>query len=163
MHSRQKRIAFLLLILMSISLGILFTCYYKYIYQHQFTPPAFSEHSCKIDSEPDKNFYGYQVIKTENFQVGICGQVILTESMNAQIYFTNVEENSVWLRLLILDMENNTVGDSGVIKPGERVKTVELVNDVNIGDEITLRILAYEPSTYYSEGSLNLKTQIYKK
>ncbi len=50
------------------------------------------------------------------------------------------------------------LGETGLIKPGEYVKSVKLNESPEAGSDIRLRIVAYEPETYYSAGSVVLNT-----
>ena len=78
----------------------------------------------------------------------------------AVVYFTNAEENSVYLKLRVLDEDGNILGETGLLKPGEYVEGVELGETFSAGTTISLKIMSYEPDTYMSEGSVVLKTTI---
>ena len=82
------------------------------------------------------------------------------DGSKAVVYFTNAEENSVYLKLRVLDEEGNILGETGLLKPGEYVKGVELDKDPSAETTISLKIMSYEPDTYMSEGSVVLKTTI---
>ena len=49
------------------------------------------------------------------------------------------------------------------MKPGEYVKSVSIDKDISDGSSIKLKIMAYEPQTYYSAGAVTLNTQIRKE
>ena len=82
------------------------------------------------------------------------------EGNNAAIYLTNPAENKVWLKLRVLDESNNILGETGLIRPGEYVKDVELTENLTAGTKIKLKIMGYEPETYFSAGSATLNTAI---
>ena len=60
----------------------------------------------------------------------------------------------------MLDENGNTLGETGLIKPGEYVQSVELDRVPKVGTPIVLKIMAYQPDTYYSEGAVSLNTTI---
>ena len=91
------------------------------------------------------------------FRAYICGNVIVKDDA-ADVYFTNSEEFDVWLKLRVLTADGTLLGETGLIRPGEYVKSVSLTSEVEDGTAIKLKIMAYEPDTYYSAGSVTLNT-----
>lgn len=95
----------------------------------------------------------------------IAATLALTLSMSmgnfvyaADVYFTNSEKFDVWLKLRVLTADGTLLGETGLIRPGEYVKSVSLTSEVEDGTAIKLKIMAYEPDTYYSAGSVTLNT-----
>lgn len=78
----------------------------------------------------------------------------------ADVYLTNDEGNKVWLKLRILDEEDNILAETGLLKPNEYVKTVTFDKIPKSGANIKLKIMAYEPDTYYSAGAVTLNTTV---
>ena len=76
------------------------------------------------------------------------------------MYLTNDEGNKVWLKLRILDEEDNILAETGLLKPNEYVKTVTFDKIPKSGANIKLKIMAYEPDTYYSAGAVTLNTTV---
>ena len=58
----------------------------------------------------------------------------------------------------ILAVNPNILGETGLVRPGEYVQTVALTTIPKSGTPITLKIMAYEPDTYYSAGAASLNT-----
>ena len=50
------------------------------------------------------------------------------------------------------------MGETGLIKPGEYVRSVVFSKVPLAGVEISLRVMSYEPETYYSKGEVTLQT-----
>ena len=96
------------------------------------------------------------------FKFSVCGNVIASGGAG-DVYFTNSSEQEVWLKLRVLDEDGSIIGETGLIKPGEYVKSVLIDKDVSDGSSIKLKIMAYEPQTYYSAGAVTLNTQIRKE
>ena len=94
-----------------------------------------------------------------NFSTYVCGKVVLNGN-SADVYLTNDEGNKVWLKLRILDEEDNILAETGLLKPNEYVKTVTFDKIPKSGANIKLKIMAYEPDTYYSAGAVTLNTTV---
>lgn len=126
----------------------------------EFVPPSFEVEAIKGIPEPPKEL-GWSELYQDgmNYRVGICGNIIAYEDI-ADIYFSNSKDNKVWLKLRVLDENNNIIGETGLLKPDEYVKSVKLDASIQDGQKVKLKIMAYEPETYYSEGSIVLNTNI---
>lgn len=125
-----------------------------------FTPPPF-EQSAVVGSPSVPEGLGWQELDAQAFHVGVCGKCIVTD-YSADVWLTNPETNTVWLKVRVLDEKGNTLGETGLIKPGEYVQSVTLETVPTDGTPIILKIMAYEPETYYSEGAVTLNTTISK-
>ena len=124
----------------------------------EFTPPPFDADAV-IGSPTVPDNLGWQELDAKVYKVGICGR-FLPKGTTADVWLTNPESNTVWLKVRVLDEKGNTLGETGIIKPGEYVQSVELDNVPKAGKPIVLKIMAYQPDTYYSEGAVSLNTTI---
>lgn len=125
-----------------------------------FVPPEFD--SCAETGIPNvPDHLGYSEIYQEgmDFRVHICGKAMVTEQQ-AELFFTNDAENHVWMKLRLLDEKGNIIGETGLIRPGEYIRMVKLCHTPSEGSMIQMKVMAYEPDTYYSAGSVTLKTVI---
>ena len=68
----------------------------------------------------------------------------------------------MWLKLRVLDQQNRIIGETGLIKPNEYVKTIKFDAAIPSDAKVKLKVMAYQPETYYSEGSIVLNTRIAK-
>lgn len=126
----------------------------------EFTPPPFE--SAAVQGKPDvPEYLGYTSPYQEGmaYRFSICGKVTM-EGTTATVYLTNLTENEVWLKLRVLDENDNILGETGLIRPGEYVKDVVLTENLPAGTPIKLKVMGYEPETYFSEGSVTLNTVI---
>ncbi len=126
----------------------------------EFIPPAFE--STAVAGTPEvPDGLGYMECYQDGmgFRFLACGNVKL-DGRNANVYLTNPAENEVWLKVRVLDTEGNILGESGLIKPDEYVQSVELSEKLAVGTPIKLKVMAYEPDTYYSAGAVSLNTTI---
>ncbi len=129
--------------------------------QGEFVPPPFDAGAVVGTPDiEDPNAIGYTELDAKAYKVSVCGLVKLSGD-SADIYFTNLETNEVWLKLRVLDEKGNILGETGLIRPGEYVKSVTFTEKVpKVGTKITMKIMGYQPETYYSAGAVNLTTVV---
>ncbi|MBQ8404508.1 MAG: hypothetical protein IJX55_08825 [Clostridia bacterium] len=126
----------------------------------EFTPPPFDADAVAgTPSVPDGFGYGEFWQEGMTYRFSVCGNVT-ADGTEATLYFTNSEGNEVWLKLRVLDKGGKILGETGLIKPGEYVEKVTLSGTFEAGTEIVLKVMGYEPETYYSAGSVSLRTKI---
>ena len=119
----------------------------------EFTPPPFD--TAAVVGIPDvPDGLGYSELDCKVYKVSLCGKL----GADGQIWLTTPESNEVWLKVRILDAKGNILGETGLVRPGEYVQTVALTTIPKSGTPITLKIMAYEPETYYSAGAASLNT-----
>lgn len=124
----------------------------------RFTPPPFDSNA--ITGVPEKLAeLGWIELDAKAFRFGVCGIITITED-EADIWLTNPESNSVWLKARILDENGSVLGETGLIKPGEYVQAVRFDIIPENGADIGLKVMAYQPDTYFSEGSAILNTTV---
>ena len=119
----------------------------------EFTPPPFD--ASAVAGTPDvPDGLAYSELDCQAYKVALCGKL----NANGDIWLTNPEGNDVWLKVRVLDEKGNTLGETGLIRPGEYVQTVHLTKVPGSGTPVTLKIMAYQPDTYHSAGAANLNT-----
>lgn len=124
----------------------------------EFTPPPFEPNAViGIPNVPDD--LGWTELDAQAFLFSVCGKVVVRDA-KADIWLTNPQSNSIWLKVRILDEDGNILGQSGLLRPGEYVQTVTFDEMPADGTAIGLKIMAYQPETYYSEGSATLNTTV---
>lgn len=93
------------------------------------------------------------------FRVGICGKFRPHET-GVDVWLYNEESNDIWLKLRVFDENGQILGETGLIKPNEYVRTVDLTAVPQMGMAVELKFMAYEPDTYYSAGAATLRTTV---
>lgn len=126
--------------------------------QEEFTPPPFDANAIAGRPVVQDNL-GWTELDCKAYKVSVCGQVVANGN-SADLWLYNPESNTVWLKLRILDEKGSTLGETGLLKPGEYVQSIELEHVPADGSAIALKIMAYQPDTYYSEGAATLNTSI---
>ena len=104
---------------------------------------------------------GYTELYKEGmaYRVSVCG-VPTVDGQDLTVYFTNAEGNEKYLKLRVLDTDGNILGETGLLNPGEYVKTVTLTKTLAAGENLKLKIMGYEPETYESAGSVSLNVTV---
>ena len=126
--------------------------------QVPFTPPPFEQGAVSGVPVVPENL-GWGQLDAKVYKVSVCG-VLQVENGKIDVWLTNPEENNVWMKLRILDLDGNLLGETGIIRPGEYVRQVTLNEIPGNGENVALKIMAYEPESYYSAGAVTLNTTI---
>lgn len=128
--------------------------------QGTFNPPPF-EKDAMVGTPVVSDNPSWGEIDAKVFKVFICGELVF-ENRTADVWMTNSESNEVWLKLRVLDKNDVILGETGLIKPGEYVQKIHFNIVPEDGDVVKLKIMGYEPETYYSAGSVLLNTNVKK-
>lgn len=122
----------------------------------EFTPPPFEENAVSGVPEVAEELCYYSPYQPGmRYRFSVCGKAT-TEGQSAVVYFTNPAENTVWMKVRLFDESGAVLGESGLLKPGEYVRTIALNTPVTVEKKFTLKIMGYEPQTYLSAGSVTL-------
>lgn len=124
----------------------------------EFVPPSF-DISAQAGIPSVSNEIDWQIIDAKAFAIGICGKVT-ANGENADIWLYNPKENTVLLKVRIFDSDGTVLGETGLIKPNEYIQSVKLSAIPQQGAPLLLKVMAYQPNTYYSEGTVNINTYI---
>lgn len=120
-----------------------------------FTPPAFAENAVDgvpIPAQVDGLPYGTLKL-SEEISLAMVSDLTVNENGEVEIWLTAPAANKGWVALRIMDDEGNVLGESGVLKPGQYIKTMGLDQVPPKGGIVLAKILTYEPDTWYSMGS----------
>ena len=93
------------------------------------------------------------------YRVSVCG-VVKLQGDRADIWLTNPATNAVWLKVRVLNEKGDTLGETGLVKPGEYVQSITFTKPPKAGDKITMRVMSYQPDSYYSAGEIKLNTTV---
>ena len=125
----------------------------------RFSPPPFEKNV--VSGTPDtENIKGYSEMQAADaYSFGICGELTVKDGYT-DVYLASIKSNDVWLKVRILDEDENILAESGLIKPGYYVKSVKLNTEISSAINVTLKVMGYEPETYFSAGAVTLKTTL---
>ena len=124
----------------------------------EFVPPKFDQGAFRgkptVPEDKEKSYL--EVYKDGmKFNAYVCGEVVINKGY-ADIYFTNPEENTLWMKLRVFDSKGNVIAETGIIRPNEYTQTLRFNTLPENGEEIIMKIMTYEPDTYYSGGAVSL-------
>lgn len=123
----------------------------------EFTPPPF-EPEAQAGAPEVPEGLGYQELDVQVFRVCLCGELRICDGA-AEVWFTNPHNNTVWMKLRVLNEAGQIMGETGLLRPGEYVQHV-MLKETGPGKPVILKVMAYEPETYHSSGSVELHTCI---
>lgn len=124
-----------------------------------FNAPEFDPNAVVGVPTVDENL-GWAVLDiSEGYSVHVCGILNADASGSLPVWFASDADNTVWVKLRLLDADGNVLGETGILKPGEYVERMQLVEGTH-SCAVTLQVMGYEPETYYSAGSVGLATNL---
>lgn len=130
--------------------------------QSGFQPPPFEAAAVSGTPEVPEEL-GYSPVQAKDaFTAYLCGKP-LAEDGRAAVYFTSPADNTAWLKLRVMDDAGEVLGETGLLRPGEYVRDMKVEPVPEDGAAVTLKIMAYEPETYYSLGAVSLNTTLQVK
>ena len=165
MDKNQKMIILILLIIFIvffIGVIVLFLNKDKINKKGEFVVPEFEASS--IDGKPENvdETLTYQEIRVkEDYIIYMCATPI-EEDGKLTLYFTSSEKNIDLLKVRIFDVNNNLIGESGLLKPNSYVKNIILNRSLKENEGIIVKVMSYEKDIYYSNGSFKLNVFVTK-
>ena len=122
----------------------------------EFVPPPFE--TAAVTGTPQvPDGLGWQEVDAKAYKVGLCGKLI-PDGQAVDVWFANPAENTIWMKLRLLDGKGNLLGETGLIRPGEYVRSVTMNNVPAAGTALVMKVMAYEPETYTSAGVVSMQT-----
>ena len=84
--------------------------------QQGFTPPPF-EPEAQSGQPTVPQDVGYGELDARAFRFSAVGELLALDG-EVEVWLTNPAENTVWLKVRILDEAGNILGESGLLRPG---------------------------------------------
>ena len=133
-----------------------------------FKPKGFTHPDFEVSAEKgmpvlNEEMFGYSELKvTDGYTIYLCG-VPSNDGQNIDMYLTNPKGNDVWVMAEITDSNGDILGKSGVLKQDEFVKTIKLDKVLPKRETpVSVNIIAFEPKSWQSKGTITLNLTIYK-
>ncbi len=141
-------------IITSLSLILCFFLGYIYIRFTQgystFKPPEHEAGAAAgVPSAEDSRYYEELPVR-EGYTVGVDTSPSYRDG-RLRLNVANIKDNTVWL-LARVYRDKDLIGETGIFYPGEYVADIPCSSSLSADDKILIRILAYEPDTWHSEG-----------
>ena len=157
------RISLIVFIIFLIGRVVLFLNKDKIKRKVKFEAPAYE--TSAIEGKPenvDEALTYKEVSVKEDYIVYVCATP-KEENGVLTLYFTSSEKNVDLFKIRVFDMNDNLLGESGLINPNSYIKDVTLNRNLAENEEIKIKVMSYEKETYYSKGSINLNIFVKKQ
>lgn len=124
-----------------------------------FTPPPFDPAAVSGAPEVPAELGWSEIQIRQGLSASVCG-VLNEADGEVAVWFYNHPDSDSWLKLRLMDTDGNILGETGLLRPGEHVQYLTLDTVPRRETTVILRVMGYEPETYYSAGSLGLQTTL---
>lgn len=125
-----------------------------------FEAPPMEENAVAGAPEGLEESLSYQQMAVkEDYVVYLCATPRAADG-RLTLYFTCAPENTDLMKIRILDEAGELLGESGLLSPGTYLPQVALAREPASGEMITIQVMAYQPETYYSGGSIRLNVYV---
>ena len=133
--------------------------------QQEFLAPAFEANAeqgtPELTEEEIKKLRFSNINMADTIYVSMCGSWYLHDENLVDVYFASSDKNTAWIRLIVYSEDGSEMGSTGVLKPGEYVQSLTL-NLVPTRDcNLKVKVVSYQPETYYSEGTASASVSLY--
>jgi len=159
MDKEQKtilKVVVSIVVILEVLMLILFLNKDNIVRKVAFTAPTFDQ--TVIEGMPenvDESLSYEEMAVKEDYIVYLCGTP-KEENGILTLYFTSSEKNVDLFKIKIFDMEDNLLGESGLIEPNSYIKDISLNRSLNENEAISIMVMSYQKDTYYSNGSIKL-------
>lgn len=110
----------------------------------------------------EKNVQHYEELPVrEGYAVGIDTSPLYRDG-KLYLNVANRKGNTVWF-LVRVYMEDELIAKTGIFYPNEYVGDISCDRKLSADDKVTIKILAYEPDTYHSEGVAQIVATVTEK
>lgn len=152
----MKKILICIIILLTVTLGYILFSYKNKV---TFKVPKFDNNVSAIPEKIEDEYYSTLDVN-EGFSIGINAILKVDSKQNAIVNLTSNKNNKVYIKLRLLDSHGMIIGQTGLIKPGEYLEKIELKKKVNEKDKFTIKVMSYDPKTYYSMSAVKLSVSL---
>lgn len=125
----------------------------------EFVPPGADANAAVGSPDVPEELNHREMKINETFSVSMCATPVL-EEQGVRLYVTSPDTNTAWVSVKVYDASGALIGQSGILRPGEYVEYVPLTIAPKKNFNVTVKILSYEPETYYSLGSADAMVTI---
>ena len=135
--------------------------------QQEFTPPAFETAAVEgvLEETDELKNLGWSELYREgmSYKVYLCGALLVDDQNQADVWLYNIPENKCNLKLRAFDEQGKIVAETGLIKPGEYLQTIQFSRAVKDDEPLSIKVMGYEPDTYLSSGAITIKPAVINK
>ena len=129
------------------------------VQQGEFVPPPFEEAADSGRPQVEEDLGWSQLAIRAGYTVWVCGELQAEPDGTLPLWLYSEPENTVWVKVRVLDEQGRRIGETGLLRPGEYVEKVSLSEEAASG-KVVLHLMGYEPNTYYSAGAVDFETYL---
>lgn len=155
---KNKGIIILLSILVVLIIIIIFL-FFSIKNKSEFKEIPFDK-SSSINIPKDINYEDSILEIADGYSIYISPSPKIVDNNYLKIDFISIETNNIWIKVRILDENDNILGESELIKPGEYLEKIKIKKNLKSQDKIIYKIMGYEKESYYSAGTISLNTKV---
>ena len=152
----KKSVLWITAALCAVSVAVMLLALTRGGRQEAFSPPPFDP-AAQTGTPKVPEDAGYGQLDAKAFQFSAAGELTVRDG-SIDVWLTDPAENQVWLKVRVLDEQGGILGESGLIRSGQYVRAVKLDTVPRQTAAVTLKVMVYEPETYYSAGAASLRT-----
>lgn len=157
MERKEKILLLLMAILLISSISIYVLLSGQNNREESFIPPELEKNvEAGIPVHIDESLDYRELNVSDELTISLCGNLAVNQDY-VDIYFTSNKENKVLSKIKLLDEDGTLIGESGLIKPDEYLKSIQLIETPKESKNVIAKVLTYEPDTFYSEGTVNVQ------
>lgn len=123
-----------------------------------FIKPKFDK-NVSIEMPEHIDYKSATINISKNYSIYIDGMPTI-ENNDLIINFISMEDNNVWIKVRVLNEKEQIVAESGVLKPGEYLRSIKTTKKLSKNNKLTYVIIGYEVDTYLSAGTIELNTKV---
>ena len=164
MDKQQKTVIIIFAAVLLVALIVLFAVLFgreKEVQILEFEKPPFETNAVLGKPTVEQSLMYREVDVGGSFVFSVCGCPVV-ENNELILYFSSNENNTPWLLVKIFDTKGNEIGKSGILRAGEYVRSIPL-SQIPENGKVKLKIITYEPDTYYSMGTASAEISFSKK
>ncbi len=94
----------------------------------------------------------------EGYVVGIDTSPLYRDG-SLYLNIANPKDNTVWF-LVRVYLEEKLIAETGIFYPNEYVEAIACSKKLSANDKVLIKVLAYEPDTYHSEGVAQISAAV---
>ena len=122
-------------------------------------PPLETNAVAGAPGDLDESLSYREMAVKEDYVVSLCATPKM-EGDSLVLYFTSAPANTDLMKVRVLDEAGQLLGESGLLPPDHYLPRLTLSRVPASGEMITVQVMAYEPETYYSGGSVRLNVYV---
>ena len=153
-ETRRRRVLLVIIIVAVAAMAgvFIYSAFVKY------EPPKFEINASAGTPTPEEDFLFDEVESGFGYKFSIASNLYQQKDRTLKVSFTNPSTNNVNLMCEVRTVDDDEVlYESGLLHPGEYIETLNPKDEFeNIKYDVNVKIYAFEPETYQSDGTTTL-------